>query len=414
MVRDIRFRKIWREVHLYLGLFAGLVLVLISLTGSLLVFDHAIDELFNPGLLTVKGEGGHRSFDEIIASARASRPGQPGPSLLVLPRIKNGVFLVFFEQVTGGEYERVEVAVDPYAARVLGEREWGSYLMSAIYRLHSSLLLGTIGEVTLGVLGLLFLISVGTGIYLWWPLFWPPRGRKIGQAFTIKRGAHPVRFCFDLHKTSGIYSAVVLVVIVFSGIYLIFPEYIKPLVHGFSPVSQFPEVKSIYLPGAAPISLDQAVAAANRIFPDAELKGIALPEDPEGVYIVVKRQQGEVRQAWGESRVWIDAYSGEILAVRNPRQFSAGDTFLNWLFPLHSGEALGFFGRILVFIAGFVPLILYITGVKLWLKRRRSKEIALRRREPSHATASMEQSSVSHAERIEEWDVRKKPGRAET
>ncbi|NKE73551.1 PepSY-associated TM helix domain-containing protein [Candidatus Manganitrophus noduliformans] len=379
-LKNVRLRKLWLKVHLYIGLLAGAVLVLIGLTGSVLVFDHAIDELLNPALLTVEGEGGYRSFDEIIAAARAGHPDSPGPSLLVFPRVQNGVFLAFFEEASGGEYGRQEVAVDPYTAEILGERQWGGYLMSAIYKLHSNLLLETPGEVTVGILGLLLLVSVGTGIYLWWPLFWPPRRRKIGQAFTIRRGARPVRFYFDLHKTSGIYSAVIIVVIAFSGIYLVFPEYIKPLVDVFSPLTGFPEVKSTPLPGMAPISVEQAVTIADRLFRDAELKGIAPPEDPEGVYIVVKRQPGEVRQAWGESRVWIDAYSGEILAVRNPKQFSAGDTFLNWLFPLHSGEALGLPSRILVFISGFVPLILYVTGLKLWFKRRRSKKISRERR----------------------------------
>jgi len=38
-------RKLWLKVHLYLGLFAGAVFVLIGLTGSLLAFELPLDEV---------------------------------------------------------------------------------------------------------------------------------------------------------------------------------------------------------------------------------------------------------------------------------------------------------------------------------------------------------------------------------
>ena len=46
-------RKLWLRVHLYLGLFAGAVFVLIGLTGSLLAFKFSLDEWLNPKLMTV-------------------------------------------------------------------------------------------------------------------------------------------------------------------------------------------------------------------------------------------------------------------------------------------------------------------------------------------------------------------------
>lgn len=372
----------WLKVHLYLGLFVGPVLVLIGLTGSLLVFYQAIDELLNPGLLTTQGTGAVRPLDEIVAAAQARHPEKKGPYSLVLPRHAQGTLIAWYEIPTGraGTSEWLQVLIDPYTANVLGERFWGQCLISVIYKLHYTLLLKSAGEVTVGVLGLFLLLSIGTGIYIWWPLFWPPRWGRLRQAFGIKRGAPPVRFHFDLHKTSGIYSALILLVIAFSGVYMIFPEYIKPIVGFFSPVTQEPEPKSIHWPGAAPISVDLAVAIADRVFPDAELKEVALSEGPEGVYIVTKRQPQEVRKSWGESQVWIGLYTGEVLAIRDPKKNTGGDTFLGWQFPLHNGEALGLPGRIVVFISGFVPLILYVTGLQLWLKRRRSKKISWERR----------------------------------
>ena len=71
--------------------------------------------------------------------------------------------------------------------------------------------------------------------------------------------------------------------------------------------------------------------------------------------------------------MWIDQYNGKVLAVQDPNQFTAGETFLNLMWPLHSGEALGLAGRILWCVTGFAPLILYVSGIIRWLQKRRAK-----------------------------------------
>lgn len=98
------------------------------------------------------------------------------------------------------------------------------------------------------------------------------------------------------------------------------------------------------------------------------------PNGPAGVFKIVMRQPGEVRKTSGSTVVWLDQYSGNILAVRDPWRFRAGNTFLDWQFPLHNGEAFGLIGRWIVFIAGFVPLVLYITGLVLWWTRRKARK----------------------------------------
>jgi uncharacterized iron-regulated membrane protein len=49
---------------------------------------------------------------------------------------------------------------------------------------------------------------------------------------------------------------------------------------------------------------------------------------------------------------------------------------LSWLFPLHNGEAFGLTGRWIMFFAGFTPLLLYVTALRMWWLKR----VAHRRR----------------------------------
>ena len=52
---------------------------------------------------------------------------------------------------------------------------------------------------------------------------------------------------------------------------------------------------------------------------------------------------------------------------------SGGDTILNWLHPLHGGEAFGMAGRLLAFVAGLVPAALFVTGLLRWTRRRQRR-----------------------------------------
>ncbi|MDR4472763.1 MAG: PepSY domain-containing protein [Nitrospira sp.] len=95
---------------------------------------------------------------------------------------------------------------------------------------------------------------------------------------------------------------------------------------------------------------EQAVAVARAAFPDARPMWMGLPQHAQDSYSVGLRQPGEVRQAGGQTEVWIDQYSRAVLQAQDWREFTGGETFLAWLFPLHNGEAFGLTGRWLILV----------------------------------------------------------------
>jgi uncharacterized iron-regulated membrane protein len=64
----------------------------------------------------------------------------------------------------------------------------------------------------------------------------------------------------------------------------------------------------------------------------------------------------------------------------DPIEFTAGDTFIHWLHPLHSGEAFDMPGRFLVLLTGLSCPILFITGLMRWQQKRRAERL----RAPGH------------------------------
>jgi uncharacterized iron-regulated membrane protein len=114
---------------------------------------------------------------------------------------------------------------------------------------------------------------------------------------------------------------------------------------------------------------EEAIAIAAELFPDAKFDHFH-PANGDGVYEVAFRQPGEVQQSFGRTQVFIEPYTGEVLAVRDPQKFTFADHFIAWQFPLHNGEAFGLVGRLIVFGMGLTPTVLYVTGCIVWWRRR--------------------------------------------
>jgi uncharacterized iron-regulated membrane protein len=387
------FRRFWLKTHLYLGLVIGGLFVLTSLTGSLLVFYKAIDGWLNPDLVRSRSAGESRPLNDIVATARTARPERGRLETIRLPDHPGDTVLVWYTIPTHDQEEPrwIEVRIDPDTTEVLSRgREWGTTLVSFIYELHESLLIDKPGQTIVGFLGLFLLVSVGTGLYLWWPSL-----GRLRQAFSFKPGRSVIRWHYDLHKLSGIYGAIILAVLAFTGVYLEFSGYVVPLVRLFSPVQELPKERELRsVPpdsGAQAISAEQAVALAREVFPDGELKFLSVPDHPDGVFRIGLRQTGEVRESSGQSQVWLDQYSGAVLKVRDWRNFTAGDTFVAWLFPLHNGEAFGLAGRWIVCVSGVIPLLLYLTGIRMWWLKWRAHQ-----RQRGDTSASITQEHLAH------------------
>jgi len=365
-------------VHLYVGLIGGALFVLTSLTGSLLVFYKTIDEWLNPAQL-IRTPGSDQPLSDIVAGAQAVHPDWSPPDSLIFPLHERDTFHAWFKDpVAASTEERWHVvAVDPSTTRALSDRRWGDFFVSFIYELHQELLLGKPGEVFVGILALLLLLSIGTGLYLWWPA-----PGKLRRALSFQSGGSAIRRLYDLHKLTGLAGAVVLTLLAVTGFYLEFPNVVTSVVRWFSPVrDQSPELQPRSEPqaGALRIPPEQAVAIARTAFPDAKPMWLGLPQHERDSYSVGLRQPGEIRQAGGQTEVWIDQYSGAVRMVQDWREFTRGETLLSWLFPLHNGEAFGLTGRWIMFFAGLTPLLLYVTALRMWWLKRAAHR---RRRAP--------------------------------
>lgn len=381
-------RKLWLQVHLWLGLVAGVVLLLAGLTGAVITFWQELDALLNPAWHRVEappaGEAAYRPLGELIAAADAAMPGDAERGYIYYPRHDRQAFWLFYEQSVGNsEHKHVwNVFVDPYTVKITGTRLWehadnplGHSLLGFVFKLHYSLLLNwDDGSWIVGTVALQSAISVLTGLILWWPLT-----EKWRTALTIKRRAGKERLNHDLHKILGFYSCLILLGVLVSGVYFNFGDPFRWLIDRFSPTTPLDGLHSTAPPGKRPITPERALAIADRATPKGRWYWLKLPNAPDDVYLFTKHVDfgGLFRGRW---QVAVDPYTGRILHRATPVSGGAGNVFLQWQWPLHSGQFLRLPGRLLVLFCGFGCAVLFVTGVIRWRQKRRAATIKMSKR----------------------------------
>ncbi|RZT41304.1 PepSY-associated TM helix domain-containing protein [Cupriavidus agavae] len=374
-----RLRIVLVKLHLYLGLVFGLLFVMLGLTGTVLSWRDEIDKWLNPDLLQATSATrvpvGAATVETVTAKLLAD-PQYGKPNLLMLPIEEHDVFIAYYPikgpQASAGRSR--QVMVDPITLAVKGERLWGvpglsrQQLIPTLFHLHRYLLSGDTGKTIIGVTGMTLLLTVLLGVGLWWP---KSNRRAWKQSVRITHGGSWPRFNYSFHRAAGIFVAPVLAVTAFSGWYLNLPKWVTPIIASVATVS--PAVKHQSDPppaGTHAITPAQAMTAAQRQYPGALVTRVGLPRKPGDAYEIRLRQEGEIRGGSGATRLWLDAYSGRPLGARDPLDAAPGDTIINWLFPLHTGEAFGTYGRVFITVFGLAPLAFAMTGVLIWWKRR--------------------------------------------
>ncbi|WP_162560152.1 PepSY-associated TM helix domain-containing protein [Methylotetracoccus oryzae] len=372
-----RLRPFWLALHRGLALSVGVLFVVMGLTGSLNVFHNEFDRWLNPRLTVSESGARYRSADELLAAVQAAHPRRFGSWTLVMPERPDGVVTVWFEKPaeTYDEfYAPLMVSVNPYTAEVVASRFWGDTVMTWILKLHEELFMGRFGRTVVGCVAALLLVSLATGLTLWWP----GRGRVRQSLRITLPPAHSSRLLFEIHRAAGVYGALILFMVALSGLHLVFPEWLESAFRSSSAMGDIHDrldVKSEAIPNSDPVSLGAALLIARGLFPKSPVQRLITPDTSTGSHQIWFGTPGQASAAGTAAIVCVDQFSGHILHVERVTPRPAGDAFLNFIRALHTGQVLGTPGRLLWSLAGWVPLVLYVTGIRRRRLRRASQRL---------------------------------------
>jgi uncharacterized iron-regulated membrane protein len=266
----IWLRKAFFQIHLWSGIALGIYILMISVTGSVLVYWNELYRAETPEPIISKGSGPRLTDDQLVADALRLYPGY---RLVGIHRMRD---LDQAVDVSLGRGDKVRRRLfDPRSGGDLGDTvPFGFWLVSKVLDLHDNLLAGPTGRKVNGLGALALLALAVTGLAIWWPGI-----RTWRRSLALPRGVGWKRWTWHLHSMIGFWS------LGFSGIYLSFPDVVQDFADRLEPLTpanagvrfgdqviywlaylHFGRIKGIGIPCSGPGLCDQTTKAIWAIF----------------------------------------------------------------------------------------------------------------------------------------------------
>lgn len=383
-------------LHRWCGLFIAGFLFVAGLTGALIAWNHELDEWANPNLY-VAASGATANALAPLELARRVEAADPRLRVSFVPlTLEPGHTAMLgvaarIDPATAAPYVLGfnQLAVDPTTGQVQGQRQWGQISLSRenllpfLYKLHYTLHIPKgwgieFGVWLMGVVSAVWIIDSFLALCISFPNV---RSWRKSLSFRLRQGG--VKLNFDVHRSGGVWVWGLLLMLAVTSVSLnLGTQVMQPLVSVFSPITPSPFQSR---QGSRERELtdpllrrEQAIAVAEA---EGSRRGWTAPAGSLfyaqrfGIYGVTFYTPEDDRDenGMGNNVLYLDGDTGTIVGERVPGQGTWGDVFMQAQLPLHSGRLLGMPGRVLISFMGIFVATLSVTGLVIWVRKRRGK-----------------------------------------
>ena len=408
-------RQFWVLVHRYAGLYMAFFLTVAGVTGSILAFYHELDSWLNPERYHVVVQNTPMLDDFTLRDKAIAKVPQAQINQIIFNRYPGQIYeaglIAGIDPANGKPYElsHQSIRLNPYNGELIdygnSEGLWPLSLhniLNVIYSLHYSLALGEVGLWLLGIAALIWTFDCFVGFYLTLPV-WRRSQYKTGTtthqslqtrgfwsrwavAWKIKWSASVFRINFDLHRAGGLWTWLMLFVFAWSSVaFNLGQQVYQPVMKVLFDLPDFNQFPITNLPESRPTpNLDwhNAHAIGQRLMSEQAqvyhfqvLAEETLAYQPEkGAFFYTVKSDLDINEQNSNTTVWFDGNNGAFVGVLVPSGQNAGMTISLWLFTLHMARIWGLPYKIFVCLMGLVVAMLSVTGVYIWLKKRRAAE----------------------------------------
>lgn len=351
-------RRLLFQVHSWLGVVAGLYIVIVSASGAALVFRIDMQRALHPSLFTPAASGPLADPVAVMNSVTRAYP-QHRLSGVDAPTTLRPTYLAY---VTS-ESEFRTVLIDPVSTAVLGELPEHAGIR-ALQNLHYNLLGGRTGRTINGVGALIILVLCASGLVLWWP-----GARQWRRGLTVDFSREGPRILWELHRAVGIWSVAFIALTAATAVSFVFPAGFRALINRISPLTivRAPQ-SSAPSPMAAPPGWQQLIDRARDHAGGRPVARVVLPFGERGAFLVMFADRSPTPAGSELMPIYLDRHTGERLAATAAAR-TWGDAVMARMTPLHVGGVGGQAGRITWFVLGLSPAVLFVTGLATWWRR---------------------------------------------
>lgn len=374
-------------LHRWIGLLSGLVVFIVSITGAIYVFEKELFALFHPSYVTVAAQKGEKTLPLSILKANAQHVTDHPINIIRIPATTGQQEAYIFEALKRrpkndivGAFVNKEIIywdrifVDPYSGRVLGKIDVETNFFWIVRQIHQFLYLRRdVGSTIVGSSVLLFIITLLSGLFLWWP-----KNRKVAvKRLKINFSTKWKRLNYDLHQVLGFYAFLVALVIAATGLVWSFKWWetsIYWLMDGKRPNMQIEE------PKAPNNTMSEAGAASlDLIWSDVVKKHTV----HQGVFINLLHEVSQANATiynkgntgWSASDTHgYDLRNGKHYFKRLQSDKTLGMKWRNSNYDIHVGKIAGRTGMWIAFVASLICASLPVTGFCIWYGRKFKKK----------------------------------------
>ncbi len=340
--------------HRWLSIGAAIFWLLQALTGIAIVFHW---EIADAQLSSAHRPADFAAIERRIDALEAEQAGSKATTVWTTGSDSNR-FNIYLEGPDG----------ESRSVRVLGDgtvidrpRKDETRLMGFLVDFHHDLL-GSWGSWIVAISGMLLCSNLVLGLVA----AWPKRGTR-RRALVPTRKGPPAARLYSWHRAVGLWAVVPALVIAATGTLMKFEDGVSSLIGA----------EGVELPAnpaaGPPVGFAEAAKAATGAVPGSTLTQVAWPKDGDATFYTRVNAPGEIRRAYGDTRVLVDANDGTVRGVFPIGEAEPARAFMSALFPLHTGEAGGLVGRLLSIAVGVWLVTMIVAGLMLWLKRRKPR-----------------------------------------
>jgi len=355
----------WTWLHKWTSLVCTAFMLLLCVTGLPLIFHHEIDHLLGDEVepAQMAPDAPRVTIDRVMSAARALYPDRI-VQFVSQPPDDDRQWSVTLTPTPAPTEDFKSITVDARTGDVLADVKFDSGIMFVLFKLHVDLFAGLAGKLFLGLMGLLLVVSIVSGVVLYAPFM-----RKLDFG-TVRRDRSPRIRWLDLHNLLGIVTLVWLLVVGATGVINTWAELlVQYWQHDVlsALVAPYKDQPALRQEQRAPVqaTFDAALASS----PGTRIAFVALPgtsfSSPHHNTFYLRGATPLTSRLL--LPVMVDAKTAKVTAA------PAVPWYLTALLlsqPLHFGDYGGWPMKVLWCLLDVATIVVLASGVYLWFKRK--------------------------------------------
>lgn len=383
-----KIRKLFNDIHLWLGLASGLIVIVVCFSGTVYVFNTELTEWAAPHLYKVKPVVGKNRIpaDSLTAKIEAASGGN-----IISVSIPADLKRTYqFNVKKKGDESRGGIGyfVNPYTGEITGtskDKNGAKEFMGTMFSLHRWLLLDKIekpifksisnrelGSMISGWATIIFTLGCITGMIIWFP----QKLKNWKQGLKIKWNAGWKRINHDLHNSLAFYALFFLLLMGITGPQWSFDWYrtgMQKTLGTYKPKNAPKEkpLQSTFPANASPntgLTITDYIKIADKTLTYEGNYVVSLPADSASATVISKTKTGFFAPAAAD-RLTVDQYNGTVLKKDIFKERPFNERIAGSIKAIHVGNVYGTFTKLIYFLACLIATTLPITGTLIWLNK---------------------------------------------